>query len=136
LPGSGAGERLECLGLGLVDLDDQRQVDDLGPNADILMHVAEPDRPLPLLGLLHHLEEGRVSHAAEVASPAQVEQERLIAIPGDDLGQLADEFLGPVGPLDIRAQDLDDDDVSGNPQAEMLEALGDHHRPSPAISIS
>jgi hypothetical protein len=130
---SGPREGLERRGLGLVDRDDQRQVDGLGPHADVLVHVAEPDRPPPLLGLFHHLEEGRISHAAEVASPAQVEKERPGVILADDLGQLADEFLGPVGPLDIQAQDLDDHDVSSPPQAEMLEALGDQHRPSPAV---
>ena len=61
----------------VVDFDNVIEADDIGPDLHVRVHVTKLDLPLPFLGLLHQLEEGRIAHAAEVGAPAHVEQDRL-----------------------------------------------------------
>ena len=86
----------------VMDLHDLVEPDDIRPDAHVRIDAAELDRPLPGLGLFHHLEESRVSHAAQVAGPAQVHQERLSRTLADDRDQLGAEPRARSGPCTSR----------------------------------
>ena len=114
--------------LVLMDLDDLGKSDDLRPDAHVRVHVAEPHRTLPFLGAFHQLEQGRVSHTAEVDGPAQVHQDRLTHFLFGDRHQLDDELFGSIRALNILAHHLDDHDAIDVSQAEVFEVRGGHRR--------